>query len=43
MKDISQRGGHSFPVVRKNPFAEHWLSFPNVSFAKKNIGRMSHF
>ncbi|MFH1369931.1 MAG: hypothetical protein ABII09_01385, partial [Planctomycetota bacterium] len=38
-----QCGGRGLPAVRKNPFIKHWLSFPNVSFAKKNIGRMSHF
>ena len=43
MKYISQCGSRSLPAVRKNPFSKHWLSFQNVSFAKKNIGRMSHF
>jgi hypothetical protein len=41
--DDIQMAKISLSSIRKNPFSQHWLSFPNVSFGKKNIGRMSHF
>lgn len=43
MKNVAKRNHHGLPAVRKNPFVEHWLSFPNVSLATKHIGRMGHF
>jgi hypothetical protein len=30
MKDISQFSGCVLPAVRKNPFAEHWLSYEYI-------------
>jgi len=43
MQDRAKSDDDYLPVVWKNPFSQHWLSFPNVSCSKENIGRVSHF
>jgi nucleoside-diphosphate-sugar epimerase len=43
MKDAAETDHHNSPAVGKNPFVTHRLSFRNVLFINKHIGRMSHF
>jgi hypothetical protein len=44
MQDTAKSNNHYLPEIRKNPFGQHWLSFPKMSFLSiRQIGRMSHF
>ncbi|KPJ65280.1 MAG: hypothetical protein AMJ43_11070 [Coxiella sp. DG_40] len=44
MQYAAKSYNQKLPVIRKNPFLKHRLSFPNVSrLSTKHIGRMSRF
>jgi hypothetical protein len=44
MRDAAKGNNHHLPLIWENPFVEHRLTFPNVSFLiTKHIGRMSRF